>query len=114
MEHVADPAPDAQDPEAFTDVTPEALPVSVPASNARPPNRKPRIRRQYKRWETRQAKKVFLLTIGSVTTLRSPLSGLACTQPPYRGGRKSIRHSMLTFRTREVHGISYIERRCNA
>ena len=62
MEQDAGPAPDAPDPEAFTDFTPEALPKPIPASNARSPNRKPRVRRQYKRWETQQSKKLFLLT----------------------------------------------------
>ena len=62
MERDTEPTPDAPDPEAFTDYTPEALPKPVPASSPRYPNRKPGYRRRYRQWETRQAKKVFLVT----------------------------------------------------
>ena len=62
MAHEAGRSPDAP-PEAFTDYTSrEALPEPVDASSGRSPNRKPRVRRQLKLWETRQAKKLFLLT----------------------------------------------------
>ena len=63
MGQVAGPAPDAPEHQAFTNSTStEALPEPVDASNARSVNRKPRVRRQYKLWETRQAKRMFLRT----------------------------------------------------